>query len=293
MRMKVTVGLVGAMLVLPATVAMADHIEFTDVGEDHIFADSIHWASDNGLIEGYENNTFRPNNKVSRGEVTALFQRYNDLFTQVVEQSAGEPGPQGPQGEQGPRGAQGPQGETGARGPAGFGTMYVDGFAQDALQSGTSINIGGSINARATDLGVELADMPAGTYAVTIDGAFILDQEASWNDVDVYPQLSLQIDRNCDGAFRWQDGEGDISPNALMPRMAGRHIAVNADTVIELQPTAECEDSTTPTLRLLGFGYDSEGGKSGDGEIEVMRATLTAVPVNDPKGSIDREVAPS
>lgn len=132
-------------------------------------------------------------------------------------------------------------------------------------------HIGGGINANNTDLDTGLT-LPAGRYLITVDGAFESAQAAADPSVDVYPQLSLWIDRSGDGAFQWQQQEGDISPNALMPAAANRHISVSGTTVVEL--------TEETYVGLLGFGYDSAQGTARSGDINVKSATLTATPLS-------------
>lgn len=131
-------------------------------------------------------------------------------------------------------------------------------------------SIGGPINNNNTDLEVGITLKP-GRYVVTVDGAFISDQAAGEGAPAVYPQLSLWIDRNHDGGFQWQQDEGDISPNALMPAAANRHISVHSSTVIVLTETTD--------VGLLGFGYAADQSSARSGEIDVDRAVLTATPL--------------
>lgn len=128
-------------------------------------------------------------------------------------------------------------------------------------------NIGGPINDNNTDLEVGLTLKP-GTYLVTVDGSFISDVAAGEGTPAVYPQLSLWIDRNHDGDFQWQNDEGDISPNALMPAAADRHISVHGSTFVVLTETTD--------IGLLGFGYAADKSAARSGEIDVNRAWLTA-----------------
>jgi hypothetical protein len=130
--------------------------------------------------------------------------------------------------------------------------------------------IGGPINDNNTDLDVGITLEP-GRYVVTVDGSFISDQAAGEGTPAVWPQLSLWIDRNDDGNFQWQALEGDISPNALMPTAAKRHISVHGSTVIDV-------DEIT-NVGLLGFGYAADGSDARSGEIKVNRAVLTATPL--------------
>ncbi len=134
----------------------------------------------------------------------------------------------------------------------------------------TITNIGGPINANHTDLETGVT-LPAGTYLVTVDGDFEANTAAADPSVDVYPQLSLWLDLDDSGTFTWQNGEGSISPNALMPDAANRHISTSGSTVIEL--------TTSTYVGLVAFGYDSAQGTARSGEIDVIKATVTATPL--------------
>lgn len=148
----------------------------------------------------------------------------------------------------------------------------VAGLEAAALGTPTTITkIGGSINANNTDLETGFT-LPAGRYLISVDGAFESATAAADPTVDVYPQLSLWLDRSGDGAFQFAAGEGDISPNALMPDAANRHIAVSGSSIIEL-------DAET-YVGLLAFGYDSNQGSARSGEIKVKSATITATPLS-------------
>ncbi|MGH3384889.1 MAG: collagen-like triple helix repeat-containing protein [Nocardioidaceae bacterium] len=172
----------------------------------------------------------------------------------------------GAQGIQGEPGDQGAKGEQGPAGPAGkdFTLEHAALAAPKTIE-----HIGGTINTRATYLDTSV-ELPAGKYLVQVDGAFSSASDAADKTVDVYPQLSLWLDRNDDGQFRWQE-EGDISPNAVMPVAKNRHISVNGTTVVDLD-----EDTT---VGLLGFGYTSTQGSERSGEINVVRAMLTATKI--------------
>ncbi|WP_182376816.1 hypothetical protein [Nocardioides sp. WS12] len=147
------------------------------------------------------------------------------------------------------------------------------GVLVDTLGTSTPItHIGGPINANNTDLETGLM-LPAGKYLVTVDGAF-KGAASSAPAIDVYPQLSLWLDKNDDGDFQWDAvaPEGDISPNALMPNAANRHISVSGSSVITL---------SAPTyVGLLAFGYASDTSDARSGEINVIGATITATPLN-------------
>ena len=184
---------------------------------------------------------------------------------------SGEQGPAGPAGEQGPAG---PAGEQGPAGPAG-----VDGAdGADAAVNVTTATlgakvtvakIGGPINDNNTNLNTGFTLQP-GTYVVSVSGAFE-NNTAAASDVAVHPQLSLWLDKDGDGAFRWQDGEGDISPNTLMSKPVGRHVSVSGTTVITLT-------EATP-VGLLAHGYAEDQSSAGSGEIDVVNAVLTATKI--------------
>jgi hypothetical protein len=59
---------------------------FSDVPNSHAFHDEIGWGADNGIINGFEDGTFRPGNNVSRGASAAFLSRYNDSIELVSEQ---------------------------------------------------------------------------------------------------------------------------------------------------------------------------------------------------------------
>jgi hypothetical protein len=185
-----------------------------------------------------------------------------DQGAKGVKGDQGAPGQQGPAGDQGAKGDQGDQG-----GPGKDGVFTVQAASLDAPKA--IAKIGGPINDNNTKLGVEL-ELPAGKYVVTVDGAFQSSATAANAAVNVWPQLSLWLDKNADNQFAWQT-EGDISPNALMPTAPNRHIWVHGTTVIELAETTK--------VSLLGFGYTSTQGSERSGEINVIRATLTATPL--------------
>ncbi len=164
----------------------------------------------------------------------------------------------------------------GARGAAAAQGVGVNGVEVVTLAAPTVIaKIGGPINDNNTNLNTALT-LPAGKYLVTVDGAFESAAAAVNADVDVFPQLSLWLDKNGDNKFRWQDGEGSISPNTLMPTAKNLHRSVSGTTVITL---------TAPTkVGLLAFGYasDTSAARSGDqpDAIKVTAATITATPLN-------------
>ena len=189
----------------------------------------------------------------------------------------GPAGPRGPAGDDGDDGEDGEDGQDGTDGKDGSdgedGQDGVFNLQAEALGSDVAIaNIGGAINERNTNLGVGF-DLAPGKYLISVNGAFESTSNASDPAVDVWPQLSLWIDRNHDGAFQWQASEGDISPNSLMPTVKDRHRSVSGTSVIEVDEETH--------VGLLAFGYTSTQGSERSGEIKVVDATITATPIGD------------
>ena len=57
---------------------------FTDVADTAYYADAVRWASAHGIVTGYGDGTFRPNNPITRQQLAAILWRY-----------AGSPAPEG------------------------------------------------------------------------------------------------------------------------------------------------------------------------------------------------------
>ena len=49
---------------------------FPDVPSGAYYENAVNWAVSAGVVEGYEDNTFRPNQKITREEMVAIFYRY-------------------------------------------------------------------------------------------------------------------------------------------------------------------------------------------------------------------------
>jgi S-layer homology domain len=76
--------LIAGILLGSATtsVVWASH-QFSDVPNSHQFHSHIDWAADNGIVSGYSDGTFRPNDPVSRSASVAFLRRYNNSITIV------------------------------------------------------------------------------------------------------------------------------------------------------------------------------------------------------------------
>jgi hypothetical protein len=201
-------------------------------------------------------------------------QQLNGVGTQGAKVGAkGDKGDKGDVGGNGRDGvgAQGPTGPQGPRGPQGPAGVLAP--LSDALAAPMAIeNIGGPINDRKTDLETGM-ELDPGTYIVNVDAAFSSAADSLVPSTEIYPQVSLWIDRNHDGEFTWQT-EGDISPNAVMPKAKNRHISASGTTQVTL--------TEKTYVGLLGFGYTSTQGSERSGEINVVRAVVGALPVVTP-----------
>lgn len=49
---------------------------FSDVDPSAYYASAVSWASANGIVNGYEDNTFRPGNRITREQLAAFLYRY-------------------------------------------------------------------------------------------------------------------------------------------------------------------------------------------------------------------------
>ena len=50
--------------------------DFTDVADTAYYADAVRWASTYGIVTGYGDGTFRPNNPITRQQLAAILWRY-------------------------------------------------------------------------------------------------------------------------------------------------------------------------------------------------------------------------
>jgi hypothetical protein len=75
-RSRITTALAAAIVatLVVAAPAVANHV-FSDVPDDHTHAEGIHWASEQGLVEGFPDGTFRPVQPVSRGQLSTILER--------------------------------------------------------------------------------------------------------------------------------------------------------------------------------------------------------------------------
>ncbi|MGM7668592.1 S-layer homology domain-containing protein [Microbacterium sp. A93] len=64
-----------------------ESIELTDVPSDHNFFEAIAWATENGVVNGYSDNTFRSGHNMTRAEVAAVLYRQADVDYTAPEES--------------------------------------------------------------------------------------------------------------------------------------------------------------------------------------------------------------
>jgi hypothetical protein len=57
---------------------------FPDVPPGHIFHEEIEWGAANGIINGYTNGNFGPDDNVNRGQAAAFLSHYNDAIHTVT-----------------------------------------------------------------------------------------------------------------------------------------------------------------------------------------------------------------
>lgn len=60
-------------------------LAFTDIDEKTWYEDSVYWAAENGVVNGYEDGTFRPNRKISREEMCAILDRLLTALGKEIE----------------------------------------------------------------------------------------------------------------------------------------------------------------------------------------------------------------
>jgi hypothetical protein len=64
--------LITTLLLIPTTFA-----DFTDVPKDYPYYEAINYAKENNIVNGYDDGTFRPDNKISREEFIKIIIKSN------------------------------------------------------------------------------------------------------------------------------------------------------------------------------------------------------------------------
>ena len=61
-------------------------LKFNDVNESDWYFDNVNWASANGIVNGFENGEFRPNDYITREDICVIIDRfYEKLYGQSME----------------------------------------------------------------------------------------------------------------------------------------------------------------------------------------------------------------
>lgn len=55
------------------------HVNFSDVGEGDWFADAVTFLTSIGIVHGYEDGTFRPDNRITRAEFATMISGFSDI----------------------------------------------------------------------------------------------------------------------------------------------------------------------------------------------------------------------
>ena len=73
-----TRGMIVSMLARLEGVTSAEDAGFADVAENDWYATAVNWAASVGVVNGYEDNTFRPNAPITREQMAAILYNYAD-----------------------------------------------------------------------------------------------------------------------------------------------------------------------------------------------------------------------
>jgi len=71
------IGIVIGIVISSIPLAFALGSIFTDVESNSWYEDAVHNLADIGVVEGYEDSTFRPKNNITRAEVAVMFDKYD------------------------------------------------------------------------------------------------------------------------------------------------------------------------------------------------------------------------
>jgi hypothetical protein len=156
-------------------------------------------------------------------------------------------------GAKGSTGAQGPAGATGSTGPSGVQALAKDPFAEK-----DGIVTGGPFLSNATLVGT--APLGAGTYQICVNGKAEQPTAASGS-------VSAQLFVYDADALANQSFDGDLI-NVSTDTQGGTHHDAYLDGCTLVTEASDV------TLRLYGFGYDSD---SGSGSWNLMDAKITMV----------------
>ena len=72
-----TRAMIVSILARLENVTNAESAGFADVGADEWYATAVNWAASVGVVNGFEDNTFRPNAPITREQLTAMLMNYS------------------------------------------------------------------------------------------------------------------------------------------------------------------------------------------------------------------------
>lgn len=73
-----TRGMVASVLYRLEGGPEAEDAGFSDISADAWYADAVNWAASVGVVNGYEDDTFRPNAPITREQMAAILYNYAD-----------------------------------------------------------------------------------------------------------------------------------------------------------------------------------------------------------------------
>jgi hypothetical protein len=78
MRVKnlISVCILLLMMTMFQSYGLAAETKFSDVNEDNWAFESVEWAAEKGLIKGYSDGSFKPNNILTESQFAAIMTRY-------------------------------------------------------------------------------------------------------------------------------------------------------------------------------------------------------------------------
>jgi hypothetical protein len=78
------VAMVTAIISSAFTVFAMEGLKFPDVDDNAYYADSVYKMQERGVVSGYENGNFGPNDSVTRGQVATMLDRYDQSLTGTI-----------------------------------------------------------------------------------------------------------------------------------------------------------------------------------------------------------------
>ncbi len=135
----------------------------------------------------------------------------------------------------------------------------------------TIAKIGGPITTNGTVVhGIDLSGF-SGNFVATVSGQVDRTVAATVPGKAIQPQFSLWKDCDNDGVFEWQSGEGVTNPNATIPDQKDRSVTINGTAFLSVYKACH--------IKLIAFGYASDGSAAGSAELAVSQATVVLTQV--------------